>query len=124
MYQSLRFSQLALRFGLAAVFMWFGLDKFIDPQHWLQVWIPATAQQWVSGIGMAPHDLLFLQGIVEVLISISLATGYFIRFFAIGATVLLAVSAIVHGPDVLLIRDIGLVGGLVSLALWPERPHI
>lgn len=122
MFHSLRAPHLALRIGLAVVFMWFGVDKFISPVAW-QGWIPQGMESVLSGVGMSAQNFIFLNGIFEVLVAISLLSGYFIRIFASVAAVFLAIVVAVHiaGPTEIVVRDIGLVGGLLALVLWPER---
>ncbi len=124
MFQSLRYSQIALRLGLAVVFLWFGIDKFIQPQYWLDAWVPQGIQAFASRSGIGPIDLMHLLGIVEVLVALSLATGFFMRYFAAAAAVLLIGVIAMHGFSELLVRDVGLVGGLVALILWPERTYV
>lgn len=122
MFHSLRTPHLALRIGLAVVFMWFGVSKFIDPVHW-QGWIPQGVEHVLAGIGMSSRNFIFLNGIFEVLIAVSLLSGYFIRIFAGAALAFLTIVVAVHitGPTEVLVRDIGLIGGLLALTLWPER---
>src|SRR5512143_514655 len=112
MYQSLNSSQLVLRIGLAVVFVWFGIDKFIQPQYWIDAWMPLWAQQAAQGIGMSTTNAIFLIGIFEVLVAISLATGFFSRLFAAGALVFLIVIFATVGPNLIVVRDIGLMAGL------------
>ena len=58
-------SQLVLRLGLAFVFGWFGIDKFLHLQNWYG-WIP----QWM---GFVPRDLfLYAVAVVEVILAILL----------------------------------------------------
>ena len=124
MYQSLQSSQLALRIGLAAVFVWFGIDKFIQPQYWVDAYMPQWAQHLAQAIGMSTTNAIFLIGIFEVLVAISLATGFFSRLFAAAATVFLVAIFVSTGPNLIVVRDIGLIAGLVALVIWPERRYV
>jgi len=124
MFQSIRHSQLALRIGLAVVFIWYGVDKLIQPQYWLDSWVPGAIQSLVGGAGIGPTDFMHLIGIFEVLVALSLATGFFVRYFAAaGGMFLIAVLAINGFGNMALVPDIGLVGALLALVIWPERSY-
>ncbi len=124
MFQSLRYSQIALRIGLAIVFLWFGIDKFIQPQYWLDAWVPQGVQALVGRLGIGPTDLMHLLGIMEIVVALSLATGFFIRYFSGVAAVFLIIVMSVNGfKDILLVLDIALIGALMALVLWPERTY-
>lgn len=123
MYQSLYSSQLAIRIGLAAVFLWFGINKFIQPHYWIDAWMPQWAQHAGQAIGMSPLNAIFLIGIFEVLVAISLATGFFMRGFAAAAIVFLLIILATEGINEVVVRDIGLIAALVALVIWPERRY-
>lgn len=123
MYQSLHASQLSLRIGLAAVFLWFGVNKFIQPQYWVDAWMPQWAQHVAQAIGMSPINAVFLIGIFEVLVAVSLATGFFTRAFASAAVVFLIAVVAVSGLNEIVVRDIGLIAALVALVIWPQRRY-
>ena len=123
MFLSVRYSQLAIRIGLAAVFLWFGIDKFIHPQYWLDAWVPRSMQLFAGHIGVDPHELVNLIAMFEVLVGISLVTGFFMRYFAVAAIVFLLMNFAFNGIKLELARDLGLLGGLVALVIWPERAY-
>lgn len=120
MFQSLRASQIVIRTGLALVFLWFGIHKFIDPQYWLDAWVPHAVVAAVERVHVGPRDFVNFIGIFEVLVAISLATGFFMRYFAAGAALFLLTTMAFHGFNEVLVRDIGLVGGLLAIVLWPS----
>ncbi len=123
MSRSTRLSYLFLRLGLAAVFFWFGGDKFFHPTYWLNAWIPDWVVALGGYIGIDSIPLVYLNGVFDVLIGLSLVTGVFIRFFSfLGAVILLGIFVFI-GPSEITIRDIGLIGGLVAIFLWPERDY-
>lgn len=121
---SVRNSQLAIRIGLAIVFLWFGIDKFIQPQYWLDAWVPAFVQDFATSIHIGGRDLINLAGIFEVIVALSLLTGFFMRYLAAAAAVFLVSIIAVHGFNEVIIRDIGLVGALIALIIWPERKYL
>lgn len=123
MYQSLRSSYLSLRIGLAAVFLWFGVNKFIQPQYWVDAWMPQWAQHVAQAIGMSPMNAVFLIGIFEVLVAVSLVTGFFTRAFASAAIVFLFTVLVANGINEIVVRDIGLIAALVALVIWPQRRY-
>jgi uncharacterized membrane protein YphA (DoxX/SURF4 family) len=124
MFQSIRHSQLVVRLGIAAVFLWFGIDKFIEPQYWVDAWMPQSIQQGIGYIHMAPADAMFLLGIFEVLVALSLVTGFFLRWFATLAAVFLIATLGFQGLNEGTVRDLAIIGGLVSLVIWPERSYV
>src|SRR5687767_7497363 len=97
MFQSFRHSQIALRIGLAIVFVWYGVDKLIQPQYWLDAWVPLTVQGIASRLGAGPGDLIYLVGIFEILVAISLATGFFMRYFSAMAVLFLGFVMAING---------------------------
>ena len=119
---SLRYPQLAIRISLAIVFIWFGLDKFIDPQHWSGT-LPQVLTNLAATLHIGARDLLFLSGIFEVLVAVSLVTGFFIRWFASATLIFVLFAGIAHGFGDDLVRDIGVMGGLVAIITWPERNY-
>jgi uncharacterized membrane protein YphA (DoxX/SURF4 family) len=123
MFLSVRYSQLAIRIGLAVVFLWFGVDKFIHPQYWLDAWVSQSLQVFVGHMGVDPRELVNLIAIFEVLVGISLFTGFFMRYFAAAMCLFLVINFAFNGIRLELARDIGLIGGLVALVIWPERAY-
>lgn len=111
MFQSIRSSQIALRICLAVVFLWFGLAKFIEPHVWI-----ATLH--------IPASFVFLIGIFDIVLAVALASGFFMRWFAGGELVFLAVFLIASGLDDTSVAIIGLMGGLMALILWPDRSYV
>jgi uncharacterized membrane protein YphA (DoxX/SURF4 family) len=124
MFESLRYSRIILRIGLAAVYLWFGVDKFIRPEYWIGAWMPVWAQHATQAIGMGAVNAAILLGLFEVLVATSLVTGFFVRIFALIAIVFLAIGLIVHGLSDALVGDIGLIAGLLALAIWPDRRYV
>ncbi|MEK7583141.1 MAG: hypothetical protein AAB483_01905 [Patescibacteria group bacterium] len=103
---STRYSYIVLCVGLAAVFFWFGINKFIHP---------GTQLIYIG------TQFGYIQGIFEVLIGLSLVSGVFTRFFSLLGVVLLVAIIVVAGFNEIAVRDLGLIGGLLAIFLWPER---
>ncbi len=118
---STKYSYLVLRIGLAAVFFWFGIDKFFHPVYWLNAWVPAGLVGFLIKFGVSGVQFVYLQGVFEVLIGLSLVTKVFIKFFSLVGVIFLIVVIAVIGFDEIAVRDIGLIGALLSVFLWPER---
>ncbi len=123
MIQSLKLSNIMLRVGLAAVFLWFGIDKFLHPDYWINAWVPQWFLLMLDHIRMSGRDFIYLNGIFEVLIATSLLSNLFTRYFSFAAFVFLLTVLGVHGFSETLIRDIGLMGGFLALIFWPDRRY-
>ena len=121
MWQSLRISHLFLRLSLAAVFLWFGLDKFFHPGYWLDAWVPSSIVHLASLFHISGDVLVYGFGVMELLIGISLATNMFVEFFALLGAVFLISISFFYGFNEVIVRDIGLIGGLCALAFWPSQ---
>ncbi|MFQ5895492.1 MAG: MauE/DoxX family redox-associated membrane protein [Nitrospinota bacterium] len=118
-----RAAQLVLRAGLALVFLWFGIDKFFRPLAWVG-FIPSSLYKslggWVSWF-------MYALGAAETAIGLALATGLWLRAGAWAASALLAgiilgvgFSSTFTRPEI--VRDSGLLGAALSLALRGRNP--
>ncbi len=118
-----RYAQLSLRLGVGVVFLVFGLDKFRSEEAQLASWA-----DWVPGwvsvlIGGRVKEFISLLGVFEVFVGLSFLTGYVLFWAALSSlfllgTVLLSTSGLFFGKvEPSTIRDIGLLGGTLSLML-------
>ncbi|HXK40691.1 MAG: hypothetical protein A3F15_01910 [Candidatus Wildermuthbacteria bacterium RIFCSPHIGHO2_12_FULL_40_12] len=121
MFQSLRYSNIFLRLGLAVVFIWFGVDKFLNPQYWLSAWIPQGALSVASRVGVSGMDVVYASGVFELLVGASVLSNIFIKIFSVLALIFLVAVLLTFGISEVIIRDVGLMGGFLSLLFWPER---
>jgi len=112
---------LILRLGLAAVFLWFGIDKFFHPTYWINAWVPGGVLSFFDKFGVNDLQFIYLNGIFEVLVGLSLVTGIFIRFFSFLAILFLISIFAFIGFNEVVIRDVGLIGGFAALVVWPKR---
>lgn len=121
MFTSAKYSYLALRLGLAAVFLWFGIDKFFHPDYWINAWITPRATSLIELVGFSTQQFIYLNGIFEILVGVSLITSLFPKFFSLLAIIFLTSVIFFVGLNEVTIRDIGLIGGLIAILLWPSE---
>lgn len=120
MFTSSKFSYLALRLGLAFVFLWFGIDKIFHPLYWLNAWVPDSIESLVLRVNIGLTEFMYLNGIFEILVGLSLITGVFIKVLSILAIIFLINIIAFVGISEVTIRDLALIGGFVSVVLWPN----
>ncbi len=105
---------LVARVGIAAVFLWFGIDKFIHPIEWAG-WVP----DWMTAlIPMSLVSFMYIQGAIETVVGALLLIGYQTRFAALLAVVTLCgviLAMIGTGSTDVLLRDVGLLAASISL---------
>ncbi|HEY4506636.1 MAG TPA: DoxX family membrane protein [Candidatus Paceibacterota bacterium] len=121
MFTSIRYSYWGLRLGLAAVFLWFGIDKMFHPVYWLNGWVPDFIVSMLSRFGVSGTQFIYINGIFEILVGLSLLTGVFNKFFSVLAVIFLVSIFVFIGFNQSTIRDLGLMGGLVAVIFWPSR---
>jgi len=68
---------------------------------------------------MTTSQFIYLCGVFEILTGVSLATGIFSKFFSALAILFLVSAAIFVSPGDVIVRDIGFIGGLIAVFLWP-----
>lgn len=110
------FAPLALRLGLAAVFMWFGVSEIMNPAQWTG-FIPNWA---VSFLGMSAATLVVANGIFEILAAVLLVLNILSRWVAFLLLIHLFVIICEVGLGPIGMRDFGLMIMALALALISE----
>ncbi|MBI2057559.1 MAG: DoxX family membrane protein, partial [Candidatus Yanofskybacteria bacterium] len=105
----------------AAVFLWFGIDKFIHPSYWLNAWVPQWFVDFIGRFGTSGLQFIYLNGVFEVLVGVSLLSGFLMRFFSFLSVLFLAAILFIAGFSEVTVRDLGLIGGFLSLLFWPRK---
>ena len=70
---------------------------------------------------MSGLDIVYTSGVFELLVGASVLINIFIKVFSVLALVFLITVLFTFGISEVTIRDIGLMGGFLSLLFWPER---
>jgi len=66
-------------------------------------------------------DMIYVLGVFEILVSVSLIANIFVFFFSALSVLFLMSVMSFNGFSEIIIRDVGLIGGLLSLMLWPRK---
>lgn len=107
-----------LRFGMAALFLWFGLSQVINPSAWMS-WLPERVLSipWLGGT-----TIIFLNGTFETLGGILLAVGLWTRWAALLLSLHLFFIAYEIGYNDIGVRDFSLAVATLALSLFgPDR---
>lgn len=102
-----------LRFGMVALFLWFGLSQITNPGAWI-AWVPA----WVENFGLSPTLVVIANGLFETVFGALLAAGYYTRVAALLLALHLLFIAYEVGYNDIGVRDFALAIATLSLALF------
>ena len=103
-----------LRFGLALVFLYFGISQILDQSRWIYFVPDRFLNFYISEI--LKSKIVFLNGIFDTVIALSLISGLFIRIFSfLGFIHLLSITIFSLGFEPSGIRDLGLAFAMLSL---------
>jgi len=108
---------LALRLGLAALFLWFGFSQLLDGLNWIG-WVPAWA---VEILNIPPAMIVLANGAFEVVLGGLLAFNVLTRWAALALALHLAVITVEIGMNEIGVRDFGLTMATLALALFATK---
>ncbi len=97
-----------VRFGISFVFLWFGINQFIDPGYFMG-YLPAFIPDTYS------TSFVLFNGVFEIIFGLLLLVGYYVRpvSFLLGVHLLGIIFSL--GYNDIAIRDVGLM--LVTFAI-------
>jgi uncharacterized membrane protein len=121
MFNSTNTSNLFLRLGLAFVFLWFGIDKFIHPDYWVNAWVPLWFQGILANLGIGNLNFIYINGIFEIVIGLGFLFNIFVKLFASLVILFLLLVIFSFGLNEVTVRDIGLIGAALALLFWNGR---
>ncbi len=102
-----------LRFGIAAMFLWFGFSQLFNGIEWVS-WVPEWA---VNMLSLPPAMIVLLNGALEVVLGSLLALGLFVRPAALLLGIHLLIITVEIGATAIGVRDFGLTCATFALAL-------
>ena len=92
----------------------------LHPAYWLNAWVPQSVQSFISGFSLGGTQFIYLNGIFEILVGLSLVTGVFAKPFSVLAVIFLASVLLFVGVNEVTIRDLTMIGGFMAVLLWPD----
>jgi uncharacterized membrane protein YphA (DoxX/SURF4 family) len=103
-----------LRLGLAVVFLYFGISQILDQSRWIYLVPDRFFIFYIHEV--LKSKLVFINGIFDVVIALSLISGLFIRIFSfLGFIHLFSITIFSLGFEPSGIRDLGLAFAILSL---------
>jgi uncharacterized membrane protein YphA (DoxX/SURF4 family) len=103
-----------LRLGLAIVFLYFGISQILDQSRWIYLVPDRFFIFYINEV--LKSKLVFINGIFDLIIALSLISGIFIRIFSIlGFIHLISITIFSLGFEPSGIRDLGLAFAMLSL---------
>ncbi|MBS3151756.1 DoxX family membrane protein [Candidatus Woesearchaeota archaeon] len=106
-----------LRLGLGFVFIWFGIDKLLNPENWIGYITPFLS----SIIFFNLNGFIYLLGFIELLLGILLLTKWKLKFISLLISIYLFIVIISQGFNEITVRDIGLFTMALSLFMQEEK---
>lgn len=102
-----------IRLGLSFVFLWFGIDKFIQPMFWAS-WMPKIL---IDAIPFSKIIFIYILGLGELILGVLLLIGLFTRLIALFVAIHLCGVIISIGFNDIAVRDFGLLLSAIALAI-------
>jgi uncharacterized membrane protein YphA (DoxX/SURF4 family) len=100
------------RYGVGVVFFIFGISQLLSPENWLG-YLPS----FTYNLGITPGNLIFMNGIFDLVLGLFLLLGLFVRIFALLGSLHLIGIIVSLGYSDVAVRDLGLLIVLISIFL-------
>ncbi|MFO0718450.1 MAG: DoxX family membrane protein [Candidatus Paceibacterota bacterium] len=121
-YKMQRFGFIVLRFGIAAVFLWFGIQQVMHPSQWVRM-LPDWAILKSLPAFFTSEKIILTNGILEIIGAVLLILNIFTRIVALLLALHLAGIAWSFGLSPTGVRDGGLAIATFSLFLLGPRAN-
>lgn len=109
-----------LRFGLFIVFIYFGISQVLDQSKWIYL-VPDSFLNFYIG-PVLKSKLVLINGIFDIVIALSLISGFLLKIFSIlGFIHLISITIFSLGFEPSGIRDLGLAFAILSLFFLPRK---
>lgn len=108
-----------LRISMAITFLWIGILIFKDPEAW-----GSFLQPWAQNFLLLPlKQAMIMTAVLDLVVGAFLLIDVLTWLAAIIASVHLVVILVTVGIDAVTVRDIGLLGAAIALAVvaWPKK---
>lgn len=107
-----------LRVGMSITFLWIGVLIFRDPEFW-----GGFLQPWAAGLLPVPiEEAMIGTAVLDILVGLFLLIDVGTWVAALVGTAQLVIVLVTSGIDAVTVRDLGLLGGTISL-LWSGLPQ-
>ena len=120
-------TSLFLRLSIGIVFLWFGIDKFLNPAMWA-AWMPP----WMSSLWpWSINSFMYFQGGIEAILGILLLIGFYTKWASrLSALILLSIVIVLGINDItalgrigdVTIRDIAILLAAIALCYQEKFP--
>ena len=112
-----RISYQILRISLGITFLWIGVLILRSPEAW-----GGYIQPWALKLLVLPvYDTMLIVGAVDCVLGLLFLINRFVRLAALIAAIHLLGILITSGLNDITVRDIGLLGAALALAVLPKR---
>jgi len=101
-----------LRLGVGAIFLTFGIWQLINPTSWI-----GYISGYVYSFGISVSLIIVLNGILDLVIGLSLLSGVGLEFFSLIGVLRILVIAFSLGFNDVFVRDIGIAFALFAVYL-------
>ena len=115
-YKLEKWGSRVLRYGLAIVFFWFGINQLLNPADWVSFVPEFAVMPFASAM-----QLVLINGLFEVIAAFLLVVKVFPRIAALLLSLhLFGITASI-GINSIGVRDFGLAVATLALALLPQK---
>jgi uncharacterized membrane protein YphA (DoxX/SURF4 family) len=108
---------LFLRVGLGLTFLYIGLDIWRHPDMWIG-YVPSETM-----FGLTRESMLRFGGLFDLVIGVLLVTKVMPKLAGALAVLHLVGIFTLNGIDAVLVRNVGLLGAALAVAVWPSSYH-
>ncbi len=106
-----------LRVGMSITFLWIGVLIFREPEFW-----GGFLQPWAAGLLPVPIEQAMIStAVLDILVGLFLLIDVGTWVAALIGTIHILIVLVTSGIDAVTVRDLGLLGGTISL-FWSGLP--